>query len=161
MSEGFEQSEIRIDGKGHGRQEIRHCVMLSNIQSLIDSDGKWSNLQSVGMLNSWRTENEITTFVTHYFISRRSNNSELLAQSIRSHWAIENELHWVLDVQFNEDDSRIRNGNAPQNLATVRHIALNLLNQEKTVKAGVKRKRNKAGWDNEYLEKILAGVFIT
>jgi SOS response regulatory protein OraA/RecX len=59
----------------------------------------------------------------------------------------------------NEDDSRIRNGNAPQNLATVRHIALNLLNQEKTVKAGVKRKRNKAGWDNEYLEKVLAEIF--
>ena len=67
----------------------------------------------------------------------------------------------VLDVQFNEDSSRIRKDNAPQNLAIIRHIALNLLNQDKTVKAGVKRKRNKAGWDNEYLEKILAGIFIS
>ncbi len=159
--QGFEHSEIRVDGKGHGRQEIRQYVMLSNIQSLIDSDDKWSNLHSVGMVNSWRTENEITTLETRYFISSLSNNSELLAQCIRSHWGIENKLHWVLDVQFNEDNSRIRNGNAPENLATIRHIALNLLNQEETVKAGVKRKRNKAGWDNEYLEKVLAGIFIT
>jgi predicted transposase YbfD/YdcC len=158
---GFEHSEIRVDEKGHGRQQIRHCVMLSNIQELIEPERKWSNLYSVGMMNSWRTENEKTTFETRYFISSLSNNSELLTQSIRSHWTIENQLHWVLDVQFNEDDSRIRNGNAPQNLAIIRHIALNLLNQEKTLKAGVKRKRNKAGWDDEYLEKVLAGIFVS
>ena len=159
--QGFEHSEIRVDEKGHGRQEIRHCLMLSNIQPLIDPEEKWSNLHSVGMINSWRTEKEKTNFEPRYFISSLSQNSELLAQSVRSHWGIENELHWVLDVQFNEDNSRIRSGNAPQNLATVRHIALNLLNQERTLKVGVKRKRNKAGWDNQYLEKILAGIFLS
>ncbi|MBD2777074.1 ISAs1 family transposase [Iningainema sp. BLCCT55] len=66
----------------------------------------------------------------------------LLAKSVRTHWTIENQLHWILDVQFNEDSSRIRKDNAPQNLAIIRHVALNLLNQEKTVKAGVKRKRS-------------------
>jgi len=110
------------------------------------------------MINSWRTENEKTTLETRYFISSLPNNAELLAQGVRTHWSIENKLHWVLDVQFNEDGSRIRKDNAPQNLAILRHIALNLLNQDKTVKAGVKRKRNKAGWDNEYLEKILMGM---
>jgi len=143
---------------GHGRQEIRQCVVLSNIQDLIDPENKWSNLKSIVMINSWRTENEKTTLETRYFISSLPNNAELLAQGVRTHWSIENKLHWVLDVQFNEDGSRIRKDNAPQNLAILRHIALNLLNQDKTVKAGVKRKRNKAGWDNEYLEKILMGM---
>lgn len=159
--QGFEYSEFRQDESGHGRQEIRQCVMLSNIQDLIDPENKWSNLTSVGMINSWRTEDGKTTLETRYFISSLPNNAELLAQSVRTHWNIENKLHWVLDVQFNEDSSRIRKDNAPQNLAIVRHIALNLLNQEKTVKAGVKRKRNKAGWDEEYLEKVLAGIFIS
>ena len=159
--QGFDYSEFRKDESGHGRQEIRQCVMLSNIQYLIDTEDKWSNLLSVGMINSWRTENEKTTLETRYFISSLPNNAELLAQSVRTHWNIENKLHWILDVQFNEDSSRIRKDNAPQNLAIIRHIALNLLNQDNTVKAGVKRKRNKAGWDNEYLEKILAGIFIS
>lgn len=157
--QGIEYSEIRRDESGHGRHEIRQCVMLSNIQYLIDPEGKWSKVTSVGMINSWRTEHEKTTLSTRYFISSLPNNAELLAQSVRTHWHIENKLHWVLDVQFNEDSSRIRKDNSPQNLAIIRHIALNLLNQDKTVKAGVKRKRNKAGWDNEYLAKILAGIF--
>lgn len=159
--QGVEYSEIRRDESGHGRHEIRQCVILSNIQDLIDPEGKWSKIRSVGMINSWRTENEKTTLETRYFISSLPNNAELLAQSVRTHWNIENKLHWVLDVQFNEDSSRIRKDNAPHNLAIIRHIALNLLNQDKTVKAGVKRKRNKAGWDNEYLEKILAGIFVS
>ncbi len=159
--QGIEHSEFRRHESGHGRHEIRQCVMLSNIQDLIDPEGKWSKLTSVGMINSWRTENEKTTLETRYFISNLPNNAELLAQSVRTHWNIENKLHWVLDVQFNEDSSRIRKDNAPQNFAIIRHIALNLLNQDKTVKAGVKRKRNKAGWDNEYLEKILAGIFVS
>jgi hypothetical protein len=71
----------------------------------------------------------------------------------------ENQLNWVLDIAFDEDESRIRKDNAPENFAVLRQIALNLLNQEKTLKKGVKRKRNKAGWDNDYLEKILAGIF--
>jgi hypothetical protein len=70
---------------------------------------------------------------------------------------IENQLHWVLDVQFDEDDLRIRKGNAPENLAIIRQIALNLLSQEKTVKTGIKSKRKKAGWDNDYLLKVLRG----
>ncbi|BAZ69422.1 transposase ISAs1 family protein [Fischerella sp. NIES-4106] len=71
----------------------------------------------------------------------------------------ENQLNWVLDIAFDEDESRIRKDNAPENFAVLRQISLNLLNQEKTLKKGVKRKRNKAGWDNDYLEKILAGIF--
>ncbi len=157
--QGIEYSDFRKDESGHGRHEIRQCVMLSNIQELIDPDGEWLKLTSVVMINSWRTENGKTTFETRYSITSLPNNAEFLAQCVRTHWNIENKLHWILDVQFDEDDSRVRKGHAPQNLAIIRHIALNLLNKEKTVKAGVKRKRNKAGWDNEYLEQILSGVF--
>lgn len=132
--------------------------MLSDIQSLIDLDGKWEKLQSVGMVNFMRTANGKTTLETRYFISSLPNDAELLAKAIRGHWNIENQLHWVLDVAFKEDDSRIRKDNAPQNFAILRKIALNLLNQEKTLKKGLKRKRNLAGWDNEYLTEILTGI---
>ncbi len=95
------------------------------------------------------------TFEELYCISSLSSDATKFAQDIREHWKIENQLHWVLDVQFNEDDSRIRKDNSPENLAIVRHIALNLLNQEKTLKVGTKAKRNRAGWDNDYLLKVL------
>ncbi|MGD1699696.1 ISAs1 family transposase [Dapis sp. BLCC M229] len=84
-----------------------------------------------------------------------TNNAELLAEAIRGHWGIENQLNWVLDVQFQEDDSRIRTDNSPENLAVIRQIALNLLTSEKTVKTGIKNKRKRAGWNNDYLLKIL------
>ncbi len=81
-----------------------------------------------------------------------------MSNAFRSHWGIENPLHWVLDVAFSEDDCRICKENAPQNFARLRYIALNLLNQEKTAKLGIKNKRLRAGWDNEYLEKVLGHV---
>lgn len=97
-----------------------------------------------------------TSLERRYFISSLSLTASTIAPVIRQHWGIENCLHWVLDVQFNEDDSRIRKGYAPENLAVVRHLALNLLNQEKTLKKGVKHKRKRAWWDSDYLLKVLA-----
>ncbi len=159
--EGFEYSKLRASERFHGRNETRYAIILSNIKELIDPENKWDNLYSVGMIDSMRTDetNGKTTLETRYFISSLTNDAELFSQSVRGHWNIENQLNWVLDIAFNEDDSRIRKDNAPENFAVLRQIALNLLNQEKTLKKGVKRKRNKAGWDNDYLEKILAGIF--
>ena len=77
---------------------------------------------------------------------------------MRSHWGIENQLHWVLDVAFNEDDSRIRKDHAPENMALIRHIALNLLRQDTSAKVGIKAKRLKAGWDNDYLTHLLSAA---
>lgn len=131
--------------------------MLSNISDQIDPKSNWESLQSIGMVESVRTVNGKTTIETRYYISSLTNNAQILGQSVRSHWGIENPLHWVLDVAFHEDDSRIRKDNAPQNFAILRHIALNLLNQENTVKTVIKNKRLKAGWDNEYLAKVIAG----
>lgn len=81
-------------------------------------------------------------------------------EATRAHWQIENKGHWVLDVSFREDDSRIRKNYGPQNFALSRHIALNALRQETTAKIGVKNKRFKAGWDNNYLRKVLSLILI-
>jgi predicted transposase YbfD/YdcC len=83
-------------------------------------------------------------------------DAQQIGEAVRGHWGIENSLHWVLDLAFREDDSRIRKGHAPENMALVRHIALNLLKQERTTKLGVKAKRLKAGWDEAYLLKVLS-----
>jgi predicted transposase YbfD/YdcC len=97
-----------------------------------------------------------TTIETSYYISTLPNDAQKMGESVRSHWGIKFFLHWVLDVGFREDDCRIRKDNAPQKFAIIRHISLNLLNQEKTSKTGAKNQRLRAGWDDDYLTKILA-----
>ena len=93
-----------------------------------------------------------------YYISSMKNNCEQFAHAVRSHWGIENRLHWCLDIAFREDESRIRNGDTPDNFAVIRHICMNLLKQEKSRKAGVKGKRLQAAWDSSYREKVIFGV---
>lgn len=140
----------------HGRSEIRHHLMLSEIKELIDPDNQWEKLQSIGRIESVRIVKAKTSIETRYYISSLPNDAQKQGESVRSHWKIENYLHWVLDVGFREDDCRIRKDNAPQKFARIRHISLNLLNQEKTSKTGAKNKRLRAGWDDGYLTKILA-----
>ena len=97
-----------------------------------------------------KTENE-----TSYYIGSLSNNAKLFANAVRSHWSVENSLHWVLDVSFREDESRIRKDHAPDNFAVLRHIALNMIKRETSLKKSIKSKRLRAGWDNDYLLKVL------
>ncbi len=154
---GLIKSEYRISEDTHGRQETRYCQVLTNINKEIDPKGEWKGLKSIAFVDYLRTEKGKTTLERRYFVSSiDGENHQLIAKAIRKHWGIENELHWVLDVSFNEDNSRIRKDNSPENLALVRHIALNLLKQEKSVKVGVKNKRKNAGWDEKYLLKVLA-----
>jgi len=94
---------------------------------------------------------------TSYFITSLTNDARLILVAKRSHWGIENGLHWILDVAFREDDSRVRQGNADQNLAVLRHMALNLLKQEKSAKGGIQAKRLQAAWNEDYLVKVLSG----
>jgi predicted transposase YbfD/YdcC len=153
--EGFQHSTYKTEETGHGRHEIRNYVMLSGIQSQLDPDSVWSNLNSIGMVESVRQVNGKTTVETRYFISSLEDNVKQLANAVRSHWGIENSLHWVLDVALKEDDCRIRKDNAPQNFAVMRQIAVNLLGKEKRVKRGIKNKQFLAAMDNNYLERVL------
>ncbi len=129
--------------------------MLSRIVEQIDPNNEWANLNGIGMVESVRTVNGKTTVETRYYICSLSNDAEKLGISIRSHWGIENSLHWVLDVALQEDDCRIRKHNAPENFAVLRCIAVNLLGQEKSRKIGIKNKQFLAAMDDEYLSQVL------
>lgn len=155
--QGGIHTDYKRKEEGHGREETRYYRSLTDLVKPLDPEGKWAGLVSVGMAEFMRVEKSgKTSLERRSYLSSLSLKAKEIARIIRGHWGIENQLHWVLDVQFNEDDSRIRKDNAPENLAIVRQISLNLLNQEKTVKNGIKNKRKRAGWDDDYLLKVLS-----
>ncbi len=154
-NKSFITSHYSTREQGHGREEIRNYLMLSDISNRIDPENKWKKLNSIGMIESVRTENGKTTVETRYYISSLNLDAKKFGESVRSHWGIENSLHWILDVALNEDDCRIRKENAPQNFAVLRHIAVNLLGQEKSKKLGIKNKQFLAAMDDSYLAKVL------
>ena len=143
----------------HGRVEIRECWAISGEESLSFLRGhqSWDNLQSIVMIQSERHIKKKVQRQTSYFITSLPNDAEFILATKRSHWGIENQLHWVLDIAFREDDSRIREGHAAENMAILRHMATNLLKQETSAKGGIKAKRLQAAWNNDYLLKVLRG----
>ncbi len=148
-----------VDG-GHGRIETRSVRVTDEIEWL-KREHSWEGLKSIVAVTAKRELGKKTTEETRYFISSLSaSNPEKLEYAVRAHWAIENNLHWVLDLAFDEDSNRTRIGYSAANLAVIRHIALNLIKSEKTAKVGVKTRRLMAGWDNDYLLKII-GVILT
>lgn len=147
-------------GKDHGRLETRRCVVTNDVAWLKEQGQHWTGLQSLAMVESTRDilhGNGTRTCSTErrYYISSLPAKAALLGKTIRAHWGIENSMHWVLDVAFREDDCRIRCGDAAQNFAILRRIALNLLKGDAKTKLGIANKRLKAGWDVSYLSRLL------
>ena len=144
--------------KGHGRIEKRRCWAVSDPSYLgyVNDRGEWTKLESLAMVESERTVNGDTTTQTRYYISSLTNDARELLNGVRTHWGIENAVHWVLDVAFGEGNSRVRVGNSAENFSILRRMALNMLKSETTLKVGVAAKRKRAGWDGEYLLKVFA-----
>lgn len=138
----------------HGRQETRQYYVCNEISWLQDRH-EWAGLQGVGCVVSRRTVNGQTSTEKRFFIYSKSMTPQEFAERQRQHWGIENALHWVLDVGYNEDKSRIRKDNAAENMAVIRHITLNMLKQEKTLKVGINAKRMRCAWDNSYLNHVM------
>lgn len=165
----LEQDYYESRAYGHGRQEVRRCWSIGDLSWLDETEeiekGEWPGLASVALVESERrvrVKGELKTSVERrFFLSSLPGgvvgSAKRHLKVVRGHWGIENRLHWVLDVVFGEDASRVRRNNAPENLAILRKMALNLLCQETSEKAGVKGKRLKAGWDQEYLLQVLVG----
>jgi len=144
------------DDFAHGRIETRKCVLYKDL-SHIENINKWSNLKYIVKIESSRIIKSTNKKETEnrYYITSSDKNAKQLCNAIRSHWGVENSLHWILDVAFNEDNSQKRDINAVENFSVINRIALNLLKNEKSLKRSMKGKRLDAGWNDNYLIKVL------
>ena len=151
-------SRVKVEKiRQHGRIETRRYTLISARDPLL-FDLRWPALKSIGMVETTRTINHQVEKVTRYFLtSLEHEDINDFMRAVRQHWEIEINLHWSLDVSFNEDLNRVRSGHASENLAIVRRIALNLLKQETSRKIGITARRKPAGWDNQYLLRIMQG----
>jgi predicted transposase YbfD/YdcC len=140
--------------KDHGRFEIRRYYQSDQLDWFADRP-KWEGLKSVGMVESLRQVDGKTTVERRYYLASLPLGVETFARAVRSHWGVENKVHWIMDVCFREDQSRARAGYAAENLATLRRLALNLLRRENTKKRGIRGKQLNAGWDHAYLLRLL------
>jgi len=141
----------------HGRDEVRRYHVAKDLTDL-RTEADWKGLKAVGVVEYSRTVNGVTTVDRRYYIMSRKLTPRQFADRVRRHWGIENKLHWVLDMAFREDESRVRTGHAQENLVMLRHLTLNLLREDKTKKVGIKNKRLGAGWDHDYLLLLLEGM---
>ncbi len=155
---GFKDSEYDYCAtleKDHGRLEERKCWVPEDTEWFTEK-AEWAGLRSFIMVEAEREVlGQAASVERRYFISSLPADAKQALRAVRGHWQVENSLHWVLDVAVREDACRTRTGHAPENLATLRHIAVNLLKQERSCKLGVKSKRLKAGWDESYMLKVL------
>jgi len=152
LSLGRQSTEVEVE-KGHGRIETRRYSLNTEIKWLAQKSD-WKNLNGIGMVESTREISGMVSTERRYYVTSLVDLNDF-SRAVRRHWSVENQLHWVLDVAFREDLSRVRIENAAENFSIIRRIALNLLKQEKTSKAGIESKRLKAGWNQGYLLKVL------
>jgi predicted transposase YbfD/YdcC len=150
------------EDSGHGRIDKRTCEVITSplLYDRIRHNNNWVGLHTIVKVTAERTvtntgETHQATESRYYICSDEEPTAKRLQQAVREHWGIENNLHWVIDMAFREDESRIRTGNAPANMAALRHIALNIIRGDKDRKVGIKISRHKAGWSTDYLEKLM------
>ena len=155
--DGVAHDRVETVNGGHGRIETRRCWTITDPEYLryLNPGKEWSGLKSVGLVEAERRVGDRVSTERRYYSSSLLGKAKEFSRAVRGHWDIENGLHWILDVAFRQDDSRVRSGNAQENIAALRRLALNLLRQDKTTKAGVRAKRLKAGWSGDYLLAIL------
>jgi predicted transposase YbfD/YdcC len=152
------QTETEI-GKDHGRIETRECVTINNLDWLFEIH-QWEGVKSIAKVTA-TVQHQASgkeTVEERYYISSLSGNAALINRAVRKHWYVENKLHWILDVVFKEDYSRVRTGNGAENLTTIRKIALNTIKIDNTVKTSIKNKRKMCGWDDSYALNILKNM---
>jgi predicted transposase YbfD/YdcC len=145
--------------EAHGRTEERHYHVIEVPEALARKHAGFAGLRTLGMVFSQRQVGDGPEGVeTRFYISSMGLKVRAFAEAVRGHWSIENNLHWVLDVAFHEDASRLRKDHGPENLGLVRRIALSLLKRTKTKrKVGIACKRKQAGWNNDFLVSVLLG----
>jgi len=150
----------KIANGDHGRIEQRNVWLTDDVQWLIERHPRWKSIKGIAIVDSRReVQGKVSREQRLYITSHSDKNADFIANAIRSHWFVENRLHWQLDVSFNEDQNRLRSGYGAENFSMMNKIALNLLKNEKSVKVGVKTKRLKAGWDENYMMKVLTVGF--
>jgi predicted transposase YbfD/YdcC len=157
--ENLEHHSCRTTDDGHGRQETRVYYVVEVPKDLAKRYPEWKGLKTLGLAISERQVGDAApTVEMRFYISSLDAKVKTFARAVRGHWGIENKLHWVLDVGFHEDASRLREGHAPENLALIRRMAVSLLQKETTIKQGIAGKRKKAGWDDDYLLEVLGAA---
>tara|TARA_B100001059_G_scaffold109863_1_gene109912 strand:- start:109 stop:1269 length:1161 start_codon:yes stop_codon:yes gene_type:complete len=150
LSDYFHEASNR----GHGRQEYRCCWVFRNIDKLRDH-GSWEGLKQFCVVQADRTINGMVSTALRFYICSKEMTAQAMLDATRTHWEVENNLHWMLDIAFSEDACQTKNDNGAENLSTLRRMALNILQLDKTCKRSIKGKRKKAGWSNSYLAKLL------
>jgi predicted transposase YbfD/YdcC len=152
--------DARTIDKGHGRIDVRRYRVIpdGDVLAWLQEGHKWPGLSAIGMVEAERRIGDKRTTETRYYLLSTPLKARGLGQAVRSHWGIENRVHWVLDVAFHEDQSRIRAGHAAENFAVLRHLALNLLQHHPTKGLSVRTRRMKAAWDNDYLLQVLQSI---
>jgi predicted transposase YbfD/YdcC len=160
LEDDFARTKVRrfeTAEKGHDRETIRYYFLCPVPDDLPDRS-RWAKLRAIGIaISNTQRDGKDCNEVRYYILSKYLSGRRF-AEAVRDHWAIENRLHWQLDVTFQEDQCRIRKGHADTNFSILRRTALSLLKNESTLKVGIKNKRLTAGWDEHYLEKVLVGT---
>lgn len=151
---GVAHDALETTGKEHGRVEVRRYWITDQIGWFADR-AHWESLRTVALVEAERHVGDTVSVERRFYLCSLPPDAKLLAHAVHSHWGIENQLHWVLDVQMGEDQCRVRAGHAAQNLATLRQIVLNLQHRDPCDKLSIKAKQLQASWDHAYLQSLL------